>query len=764
MAEEQMPSGVTKLGTKDISALLQNLIEITKDKDYEEYLISMNEEMLAIQEKILKLEQGLTDNFEKSKSLGISDSSMSKIVQDIAPVLNSQIDKQNQLIGKTVASLKSPKTDIDKSKLEKENQDTLESLLESNEESIKIERKKFKDTKLGAGIHQQFGGVPEKALDQGIQTLLGPLQLITKPLEDFFKIDIGGSIKGGLKGIFGKKGKDKDTGVGEDQTEKFLSKKVRPKKNELLKAGIFGASSVYMVDELTNALKGSSKGSEGGILSKVKNSAVSGAIGGGAGTAVLGLGKKALAAAPMLALAGGLIWGVVDAISATLKAGDWGVSKVSAGIGGFIGGAGDGGIKSAFKGMGKWALIGAGIGSVVPVVGTLVGGLVGAAFGGIMGFIGGEKIAKGLDAVGLFFKNGFNLVVDGITTLFEPLFSGITDTITNIKNIWGDSETSLFDKVITTVKEVLFGIVNIPVNFIKSELLGLDAAIISVLSPEMTAKYEELKTQVKEWFGLLISPIVGGVVGIFTGWKEKLGNIKNIWGDDELTFFEKLKLSGKEILLGLINTPIDYLKGAVTKLFDNEKGKEVTSAITDWFAQVKKSITDWLGNLLPPWAKKIVNKVKGALDPTQEGGSVVGKVADKVIDGARKVAGKAGTFLKNIVGIEDGIVFSNGKVVRTSPDDNIIATKSKPIVETKNSFSLPKENILKDRKDSQSIRKEIENNYFKSNVDNESIKRFDTMIMVLKDINSKIQNKKATVINTGSNSSSIDFDSLRIGV
>lgn len=49
---------------------------------------------------------------------------------------------------------------------------------------------------------------------------------------------------------------------------------------------------------------------------------------------------------------------------------------------------------AALNGVAAGALVGAGIGSVVPVIGTAVGGLIGAGIGGVAGWISGNKKAK----------------------------------------------------------------------------------------------------------------------------------------------------------------------------------------------------------------------------------------------------------------------------------------------------------------------------------------------------------------------------------
>tara|TARA_Y100000593_G_scaffold93520_1_gene188644 strand:- start:1954 stop:4332 length:2379 start_codon:yes stop_codon:yes gene_type:complete len=150
--------------------------------------------------------------------------------------------------------------------------------------------------------------------------------------------------------------------------------------------------------------------------------------------------KVAGMANPVSALALGLMWAVVDGLKGWAKSGEWGVSKIAGAIGAFLGGTADGGIKNAFMQSGKWALIGAGIGSVVPVVGTLIGGLIGSAIGGLLGWIGGENIAKAMDAVGSWFKNTWNNSVEFLKDSwikFSGWISGVWEDVTNwFKGKW----------------------------------------------------------------------------------------------------------------------------------------------------------------------------------------------------------------------------------------------------------------------------------------------------------------------------------------
>ena len=96
------------------------------------------------------------------------------------------------------------------------------------------------------------------------------------------------------------------------------------------------------------------------------------------------------------ALIGGVIMAVKDGLAGSDLSKEIGVSKFSGFFGHLLGGM-ESGISGAFSNMGKFALIGAGIGSFIPVVGTVIGGLLGALLGGVLGYIGGENISKGIE-------------------------------------------------------------------------------------------------------------------------------------------------------------------------------------------------------------------------------------------------------------------------------------------------------------------------------------------------------------------------------
>ena len=128
---------------------------------------------------------------------------------------------------------------------------------------------------------------------------------------------------------------------------------------------------------------------------------------GGLFSAMKGVNFGKVAGAGMLA--GGLMMMATDGLRGITKAKAWGVGTENAAVASALGGV-DSGVKGMFSNAGKWALIGAGIGSFIPGIGTLIGGMVGGLFGAILGFFGGEKIANFFKDVGDFAANMWNKV------------------------------------------------------------------------------------------------------------------------------------------------------------------------------------------------------------------------------------------------------------------------------------------------------------------------------------------------------------------
>ena len=289
-----------------------------------------------------------------------------------------------------------------------------------------------------------------------------------------------------------------------------------------------------------------------------------------------------------MALITGLVLAVKDGISAMGSSMDWGVGKISAFLGGFFGGEADGGVMNMFKNMGKWALIGAGIGSVVPVVGTLLGGLVGAAIGGLLGLIGAKRIAQAFSAVGAWLKKAWI----GVSAFVKDIWNKV---VTWFTSLWSWASEGI-------------------------------AAGWTGLTGFISEKWE----QVKAWFFNALSWASEGLSAGWTGLSgfvsEKWQAVKK-WFEDLLTFESE---GGEKIGLG--EKIIELFKKIPDKIV--ELFKSIVQTVKDIFSNI--SLPTWLGGeekLTPEEAAQKRSELQTKLKVTQgkklsEGFMGVGKFTE----------------------------------------------------------------------------------------------------------------------------------------
>jgi len=576
----------------------------------------------------------------------------------------------------------------------------------------------------GKGVMGAIGSQVKKNKDGFTGALLGPLSLVTTAVEDSFGIDIGekigGAIKNRKKGSskkdsyrsssrspFRKKEIPDDFDDEPSQSHSFVPEainnllpdpeakkivKTKPTLKDVAKIGDMGSLLLY---HLIKGKKGKNdEEKKGGFFSNL----LSTAFGGG----LKDLGKKLLPliggffgklfevifkgnlfqnignllakkfpslfgkefanflgkAGPKAMIISGLIMMVIDGIKGMLAG--WKTSKISGFIGGFLGGA-DKGIKGAFKNMGKWALIGAGVGSFVPVVGTVLGGLIGAVVGGIIGFIGGERIAKALDAIGGF---AYKWIITPIGKFFSFIGSFIYDHIISpignfivnagkwfykffmigemiegIKGIGKKVGLFLYKVVIKNIVKMggligsfLFNNMIVPVGkFFTRAISGISNAFLSIGT----------------WISTYVLSPLGG---FFTrAW----GGIKNVAKWAETVLFTPLGKFIGDIFNKVTTTVPDlFNKYILTPIQDSFS---FLSNIFGFIFSGKINIGDLIGSLF--------NDKKKA-DLTS---NFTSYVTDKQKEREAASGAKAS--------INDGIVRSDGSFVRISPDDNVYATK-----------------------------------------------------------------------------------------
>ena len=494
--------------------------------------------------------------------------------------------------------------------------------------------------------HKVLGGIASGIKDtfdrnkETLQGLLGPLNLFIAPLKDFFG-GFGAIFKfvgGGVKKLFGK----------------FTKK--NPTASDVLKSGAFGVGALYIGSKLEKLLGETNGEDKEGIFGKLKNNLL-GKLGLGENTGWGGIlkggGKKLLGGASKFltmghgAVAGGL--GIVgggalmakDAIKGVQMAGqgEWSESKVASGMGGLLGGF-DSGFKGAFKNMGKWALMGFGIGNIIcPIVGGIIGGLIGGAIGGILGWIGGEKISKALESVGTFFKGVF------------------TKTMEGLKKAW--TKTKEFaklakDKTIMKSKQV-------------KEAIGTFISSSTKAIGEKVGKMKDFASNV--WGGLknlgseAWSSFKDGT--LFTNFiPDLLNKIK-----DKL--FEGFNMLKESPLGQFVQKLFENIQSGMEKFFnENPIGKWLDSHIIAPIKNAFGQMGAWFSYIGDAFSK---DGITGALSAM-----TVGMIKKDKSTGLTDFEAYKQNLL-NPTNVDDAIIRTDGSVIKTNPKDTLVALKDVPL-------------------------------------------------------------------------------------
>ncbi len=352
--------------------------------------------------------------------------------------------------------------------------------------------------------------------------------------------------------IVDNKGKVQKAG-GAAAKEKEREKLAREKKQlSLLQAIATALTDKDNGDDDDDGENGKKKTRKGG-LKNFMSGMFGGMFTGGGIKSVLG---KAIGPAALLT---GLVMAIKDGVAGYFKSGEWGVSKLAGTIGGLFGGI-DKGLKGALWGGMKWALIGAGIGSFIPVIGTAIGGAIGALLGALLGWIGGEKIAKWIDKITVWFKANWVIVTDWVKDVAIAIKEWIVEKFNFAKNTAIAGWTTLQAKVVEVFKKIKEWFEDLWKWSSEKVVVGWKG-----VTTFMTGVWDDIVG----WFIGLWTWVEGGIVG---AWKGVTGFIKGVW-DTVVGWFTKLwewgENSGTKIAKGFKG-----ITGFVTGVFDD---------IVDWF-------------------------------------------------------------------------------------------------------------------------------------------------------------------------------------
>ena len=390
-------------------------------------------------------------------------------------------------------------------------------------------------------------------------------------------------------------------------------------------------------------------GDKEGIFGKLKNNLLGklglgenaswGGILKGGASKFLTMGHGAVAGG--LGILGGGALMAKDAMKGVQMAGqgEWSESKVASGMGGLLGGF-DSGFKGAFKNMGKWALMGFGIGNIIcPIVGGIIGGLIGGAIGGILGWIGGEKISKALESVGTFFKGVF------------------TKTMEGLKKAW--TKTKEFaklakDKTIMKSKQV-------------KEAIGTFISSSTKAIGEKVGKMKDFASNV--WGGLknlgseAWSSFKDGT--LFTNFiPDLLNKIK-----DKL--FEGWNMLKESPLGQFVQKLFENIQSGMEKFFnENPIGKWMDSHIIAPIKNAFGQMGAWFSYIGDAFSK---DGITGALSAM-----TVGMIKKDKSTGLTDFEAYKQNLL-NPTNVDDAIIRTDGSVIKTNPKDTLVALKDVPL-------------------------------------------------------------------------------------
>ncbi len=596
---------------------------------------------------IAKKEMKLAKNESKETLLNIKkdfikQSFKNESKQNEIKFLNNKFAKNNNLADTSneyynqLEKLKSDALDVYGEGFEN-NKEYKKALLNLNDEYAKNMKDAWKED--FKENHKVLGGIASGIKDtfdrnkETLQGLLGPLNLFIAPLKDFFG-GFGAIFKfvgGGVKKLFGK----------------FTKK--NPTASDVLKSGAFGVGALYIGSKLEKLLGETNGEDKEGIFGKLKNNLLGklglgenaswGGILKGGASKFLTMGHGAVAGG--LGILGGGALMAKDAMKGVQMAGqgEWSESKVASGMGGLLGGF-DSGFKGAFKNMGKWALMGFGIGNIIcPVVGGIIGGLIGGAIGGILGWIGGEKISKALESVGTFFKGVF------------------TKTMEGLKKGW--SKTKEFaklakDKTIMKSKQV-------------KEAIGTFISSSTKAIGEKVGKMKDFASNV--WGGLknlgseAWSSFKDGT--LFTNFiPDLLNKIK-----DKL--FEGFDMLKESPLGQFVQKLFENIQSGMEKFFnENPIGKWLDSYIIAPIKNAFGQMGAWFSYIGDAFSK---DGITGALSAM-----TVGMIKKDKSTGLTDFEEYKQNLL-NPTNVDDAIIRTDGSVIKTNPKDTLVALKDVPL-------------------------------------------------------------------------------------
>ena len=239
----------------------------------------------------------------------------------------------------------------------------------------------------------------------------------------------------------------------------------------------------------------------------------------------------------------------------------------------------DQGIMGSLKNAGKWALIGAGIGTfIAPVVGTIAGGILGGAIGFAINSV--AQIFEGTGGVGS--KLG--------TTIFGKSSGGYMEAIA-VGGRWALLGATIGTKIAPGVGTIAGGVI----GFVAGFLINF---IYQILDPRIVSGLQKVFSKVGEWIDKTWDWLWGSVSSIFSSVWNIFSNYFNFWKGAVLVAVD-IVMKGFGYIGDAFNWIVDKLgireyidKFKATIAMAWNKVKETFASILDWITTFATDIWD----------------------------------------------------------------------------------------------------------------------------------------------------------------------------
>ena len=680
--------------------------------------------------------QSKQENFELSKSVSskyIKKTNREKTLEDFNKEKKDLL-KQSVLAYGTTDQSKWTKQQQD------EYQKNLDALNEHYYEEMQEARKK--DEKDKQTWYKSVGNVIDDVTKRNmdtVYTMMGPFAMLIKPFEEFFGGTIFGGIKNlftGVGNLFKKATKKKPSesdvlkmgtmGLGFLYLGKLLGgggDKDEQKKGIFAKLGdVLGI--------------GKGKGLNGGVGLLGKAGKGLKYIGGGS----LATGAGIMTAVG--AIIAGAVWGVIDGIKASANKDMKGnkftkfiggfFAGASNGIVDMFKNMG----KWALIGAGTGATIGLAGAGIGAIPGALIGGLIGVAVGALLNVVGAENISSSLSVIGTWFKEkALKPYLNFFKDFYLELFN-----VKKFIEIW-KGEGSIVKKIGKTLGTAIYTIALLPIRqfTVWIDMFKGTTFAKKIFSKDT---WKAMGTSIKNFFGKVFSKdtwkvISGKLLGVLgkvfnnllkvAGFADKvIGYVKEFFGG----FFEGA--------MSILKDTKDWFDNTIFRKFINNLFTNISNKVNDFFHE--NPVKKFLNNILKPIRQFfnkigdffgfISNLVSNPLElvrmfkseegfssefdiyhtqqQTERDKATIKEYQSRKIRDLLREYGYRGDWIgdesiqaqadfikthsidKNfatklqairsatIEDVDDAIIKSDGTIIRTSVDDNIIATKNVP--------------------------------------------------------------------------------------